>query len=95
MWSKNHFVLIAGAILGILASVSLAIGFTHQHRPYPSIVPVVSIAVFAWGMLKGIDLWRGKPAGYRWARILFALQIPAFSVAGFSYEFSTGVSGRI
>ena len=89
------FLLIVGGILGILAAVSLAIGFTHQHRPYRVIVPVASIGVFAWGMLKGIDLWRGKPTGYRWARILFALQIPAISVARFSYEFSTGVSGRI
>jgi hypothetical protein len=89
------FLLIAGGILGILAAVALTAAFMRQHRPYRAVTAIASVAVFGWGAIKGIDLWRGRPQGYRWAKILFALQIPAFSVAGFSYEFSTGISYRI
>ena len=39
--------------LGLVASVSLAIGVTLEHRLYRVIVPVASIAVFAWGFLIG------------------------------------------
>lgn len=89
------FLMIAGAMLGILSSVFLAPRLAQEHRPYRVAVAVVSVAVFAWAAVKGIDLWRGKPGGYRWAKVLFALQIPAVSVARFSYEFSTGMSARV
>ncbi len=89
------FLLIAGGILGIIVSVALAQGFAQQQRLYRIIVPLISIAVFVWGGTKGIDLWRGKSDGYRWGKILFALQIPAFSAGRLSYEYSTCMSARI
>ena len=89
------FLLIAGGILGVMLAITLIRNFAHQHQPYRIIVPVISIVVFGWSGLKGIDLWLGKPSGYKWASILFALQVPAFSIARLSYEFSTGMSARI
>ena len=80
-------------------NVSERAGAHQQFRtPAPTLSDSCSSnfhCVFGWGALKGIDLWRGKPSGYQWARILFALQIPAFSVARSSYEFSTGASARV
>jgi len=87
--------LIAGGILGIMLAFSLIKNFSHQHQPYRLIVPVASIAVFGWGAFKGISLWRGKPSGYKWAKILFALQIPVLTLGRWSYEFSTAMSARI
>ena len=89
------FLLIAGGILGVMLAVALIRNFAHQHQPYRIIVPVISIVVFVWCALKAIDLWLGKPSGYKWATILFALQIPAFSISRLSYEFSTGASARV
>src|SRR5215831_13682751 len=85
------FLLIAGGALGIVAAVFLTAAVVQQHQPFRAVTALASAAVFGWGALKGIELWRGRPQGYRWAQILFALQVPAFSVAGFSYEFSTGI----
>jgi len=89
------FLLIAGGILGIVSSVFLAANFAQVHRPYRVAIALGSIAVFGWSVLKGTDLWRGKPRGYRWAKLLFAFQVPVFSVAKLGYEFSTGISCRI
>jgi len=88
------FLLVAGGVLGILAAVFLAQEFARQ-QPDRMITPLASIIIFAWGVVMGVVLWRGRPAGYKWAKILFILQIPAFRVAQFSYEFSTGISARV
>ena len=89
------FLLIAGGILGMILAVQLFRYFLHQHQAYRTIVPTLSLVVFGWSGLKGIDLWLGKPSGFKWASILFALQIPTFSISRLSYEFSTGISARI
>jgi hypothetical protein len=86
--------LIAGGILGVVGAVAVTSAFIRDQRPYRAVPAIASMAVFGWGAIKGIDLWRGRPQGYRWAKILFAFQILTFSVAGLSYEFSTGISGR-
>jgi hypothetical protein len=89
------FLLIAGGILGILAAIQMTIHFGHEHRPDRVVVPVISVIVFGWGAIKGIALWRGHPSGYRWAKLLFVLQIPALCVGRLTYEFSTGMSARV
>ena len=89
------FLLIAGGILGMLASVQMTDHFAHEHRPYRVLIAVLSVPVFSWCIVKGVDLWRGKPSGYWWAKLLFALQIPAVCVSRLTYEFSTGMSARI
>lgn len=56
---------------------------------------LITILVFGWSALKGRDLWNGKPAGYKWARILLVAQIPVIIAPGFSYWFYTGLSCRL
>src|SRR5262245_37982892 len=89
------FLLVAGGLLGIVASVQMTIHFAHEQHLYRVVVAVISLAIFVWCSLKGIDLWQGKPSGYRWAKVLFALQIPVICISRFTYEFSTGLSARI
>src|SRR5262245_49190708 len=89
------FLLVAGAILGVLASLQVITHFAHEHVLHRLIVAVLSLPVFAWCAVKGVDLWSGKPAGYRWAKLLFAFQIPAFCGSRLTYECSTGMSARI
>jgi hypothetical protein len=89
------FVLIAGGILGILASVQMTVHFAHERHLSRMAVAVISIPVFAWCMWKAVDLWQGKASGYRWAKLLFLLQIPAVCVSRLTYEFSTGLSARV
>jgi len=87
--------LIAGGILGIVAAVFLIQGLTQHDQPYRVIIPAISIAVFGWSIFQGVELWRDKPSGSKWAKILFAMQIPGFCVSRLTYEFSTGISARI
>jgi len=67
--------------------VQMIVHFAHEHHLYRVTVAVISIPVFAWCVLKGVDLWRGKPSGNRWAKLLFVLQIPAVCVSRLTYEF--------
>jgi len=67
--------------------VQKIVHFAHEHHLYRVTVAVISIPVFAWCVLKGVDLWRGKPSGNRWAKLLFVLQIPAVCVSRLTYEF--------
>lgn len=53
---------------------------------------LIYLFIFGWTALKGRDLWNGKPAGYRWAKILILAQIPRVITPGFSYWFYTGLS---
>lgn len=81
-------------IVGGLAGVVIFTWFAIQSQMQVAILIVLSVFVilFAWSALKGIDLWRGKPSGYKWAKILFAAQIPSITVPGFNYEFYTGLN---
>src|SRR5690348_2415472 len=81
------FLLMAGGILGILASVQMTDHFAQEHRPYRVLIAVLSVPVFSWCIVKGVDLWRGKPSGYWWAKLMFALQIPAVCFSRLTYEF--------
>jgi hypothetical protein len=87
--------LVAGGLLGILSLVMMYFHLAQQHQSLPVVSSVVSLALFAWGMLTGVGLWRATPRGFKWATILFALQVPVFHVARMTYEFSTGFSFRV
>ena len=89
------FSLVAGGLRGIPGSVMTAIHRTRVHQDAMVIPTVLSVALFAWSIWTGIALWRGVPRGFRWAQILLALQVPTFSVARFSSEFSTLLSFRV
>src|SRR5260370_32478493 len=87
--------LVLGGLLGILNLVMMHLHLAHLHQSLPVISSVVSVALFAWGILTGIVLWRATPRGFKWAKILFALQVPVFHVVRLTYEFSTGFSFRV
>jgi hypothetical protein len=79
------FFLVGGGLLGILNAV-----LTGFH-----LGAFIGAALFSWSIVTGVALWRRTPAGFAGAKILFALQIPVFSVARLLYEFSTFFSFRL
>lgn len=89
------FFLVAGGLLGILNSVLMGFHFAHQQQSLRVISAMIAAALFAWGILTGVALWRSTPRGFKWAKLLFALQVPVFSMVHVSYEFSTFFSLRV
>jgi hypothetical protein len=89
------FLLAAGGLLGILGSVQMGFHSAQQHDILRVISAIIGIVLFAWSILAGVELWRARPRGFKWAKILFALQIPTFSVAHVVFEFSTLLSFRV
>jgi hypothetical protein len=87
--------LVLGGLLGILSLVMMHVHLTQQHQILPVISSVISVALFAWGIVTGVALWQSTPRGFKWAKILFALQVPVFHVARLTYEFSTCISFRV
>ena len=86
--------LIAGGVVGIIVALMadvryLSIPGASFFSPSVAIVGVFNL-IYGWGIWTGVDLWRGKSQALLWARILFALQILAITVPGFTYEFHTG-----
>jgi len=80
-------------MVGGVAGVALSMAFlVLRVRLIFIFFGLLFVLVFGWSALKGLDLWKEKPAGYKWARILFAAQIPLFVVPGFSYWFYTGLN---
>lgn len=55
----------------------------------------VFVLIFGWCVWTGVDLWRGRRQALKFALVLFALQIPALTVPGFTYHFHTGLQLRI
>jgi len=84
--------LAGGGLLG-LASVPIAlVAFPQQLLSQPPLkVAFGGFYLFldGWCTWIGFDLWRGKSHALKWARIIFALQIPYVTVPGFSYLFQT------
>jgi hypothetical protein len=87
--------LIVGALLGFLGTYFLVAHALRQQQDIRVVSSLVSTVLFAACILSGIELWRGRPRGLKFASILFALQIPVFTVARFTYEFSTFFSLRL
>jgi hypothetical protein len=87
--------LVLGSLLGILSLVMMHFHLAQQHQSLPAISSVISVALFAWGIVTGVALWRSTPRGFKWAKILFALQVPVFHVARLTYAFSNGISFRV
>jgi hypothetical protein len=87
--------LVFGGLLGLLSLVMMRAHLAEQHQSLPVLASALSIALFAWGILTGVALWRATPRGLTWAKILLALQVPVFHVGRLTYEFSTGFSFRV
>jgi hypothetical protein len=89
------FLLIVGGLLGILTSSVTGVHFAQQHQDGRVASTIVSRTLFAWSVVTGVLLWRGKPRGFQWATFLFALQVPVFGLSRVVYEFSTFFSLRV
>src|SRR5215831_13498716 len=87
-------VLLAGGLLGLLGSALSVYHSFQQHRAVGGVSGMISTALFAWCIPIGAALWRTTPEGFRWAKLLFVMQVPVFTIARFSYEFSTFFSFR-
>jgi hypothetical protein len=87
--------LVLGGLLGILNLVTMYFHLAQQHQSLPAISSVIAVALFAWGIVTGVALWQSTPRGFKWAKILSALQVPVFHVARLTYEFSTCISFRV
>ena len=79
---------------GVVGAVLFVVGVVVQlsQRSPAALLTLIGLLVFLWTIFKGYDLWRKVPAGYKWARILFAAQIPIINVPGFLYWFYTGLA---
>ncbi len=79
---------------GGIAGIGVFIWLATKSQMHASLLVFLGLFVllFAWCSWKGVDLWRGKRSGYRWAKILFAAQIPVVTLPGFHYEFYTGLN---
>ncbi|MDF2434935.1 MAG: hypothetical protein JWP44_4566, partial [Mucilaginibacter sp.] len=86
--------LMLGGIFGIGVSLYMAALLFRRQWVY-SLIAGPLVLLFAWSMLTGFRLWRGRISGRTWATILFAMQIPILTFPGFSYEYYTGFSVKI
>src|SRR4051794_33949215 len=87
--------LFAGGLLGLVGSTP-ALYHSVQLRQVPAeISGILSIGLFACCIPTGVAVWQIKFTGLKWAKLLFAIQVPMFSIARFSYEFSTFLSLRV
>ena len=96
--SKNNvgakliaLLLMLGGVVGVFLFVKVLIQ-AAQHGSLMGILNLLGVIIFVWSALTGLSLWLGKPGGYRWAKILFAAQIPIIGVPGLQYWFYTGVN---
>lgn len=86
--------LIGGGVAGIAVAFWMGYNFIQVHWVYIVLVAAF-LALFVWSTIAGVRLWRGEPKGWKWATILFALQVPVLTVPGISYEFYTGLALKI
>jgi hypothetical protein len=86
--------LMLGGVLGIGLAFILAYQFLQVHWIYLFLVAGF-MALFGWSALTGFRLWRGERRGWKWATILFALQVPVLTVPGLAYEYYTGLAIKL
>jgi hypothetical protein len=87
-------VMIIGAVLGIGLSLLMAYRFVPVHWVYGVLVAAF-LLLFAWSGVTGLRLWGGDARGWKWAVILFAMQIPVLTIPGLSYEYFTGIALKL
>jgi hypothetical protein len=73
---------LAGVGLGLWGDVQ-TIQSTGFHASLSLILMGAFILLFGWSTWVGMALWRGTSQGYKWAKVLFAAQIPLFTVSRF------------
>ena len=89
------FFLIAGGLLGVIAAVPMGLHFAKEGQTWRACTQIIAAGLFLFCIATGSALWRDLLGALRSSQILFALQVPAFSLARFSYEFSALFSIRL
>jgi hypothetical protein len=51
--------------------------------------------LFILSIFAGIKLWKGEAKGYKWSKILQALQIPMLQTKAISYSFTLGLKALV
>lgn len=92
-------VLMAGGLLGaviflyVLGNVIVHLDLhTHPLEWISLTIVAFLFALFVWSAIVGVRLWRRESRGWKWATILFAMQIPVLTVSGLHYEYHTGIA---
>ncbi|HEY1525471.1 MAG TPA: hypothetical protein VGH51_04465 [Candidatus Angelobacter sp.] len=84
--------LIVGGIAGVAIALWSELQFLQTQAAANRAAALMDAFALIFGACTwtGVELWRKKPAAYRWAQILLIAQIPNISFAGFAYYFYTG-----
>lgn len=84
--------LIVGGIGGVAIALWSELKFLQMHAAANLAAALMGAFAVVFGVCTwtGVELWRNRPAAYRWAQILLLAQIPNISFAGFAYYFYTG-----
>jgi hypothetical protein len=84
-----------GGIAGVAVALSTEVSILNREfSANRGIAALMGVFAFVFGLCTwtGIELWRKKPAAFRWAQILLIAQIPSLSAPGFAYQFYTGLT---
>jgi hypothetical protein len=86
--------LLIGGVLGIVLTLYMGYGMLQQHWIYGLVFALFAL-LFAYSTFVGFQLWQGHPLGRKRAMILFATQVPVFTLPGVTYEWYTGLAFKI
>jgi hypothetical protein len=86
--------LLVGGLVGVAVILYMGYGMLQQHWIYGLVFALFAL-LFAYSTFVGFRLWRGHPLGRKRAMILFATQVPVFTVPGATYEWYTGLAFKI
>lgn len=98
-------VLMVGGVLGagIFLFVSARVvsrlaraGAALQPAQWASLLIVAALlALFVWSVIVGVRFWRRQGRAWKWAAILFAMQVPILTIPGVHYEYYTGIAVQL
>jgi hypothetical protein len=86
--------LVIGGVLGIAIILYMGYGMLQQHWIYGLVFALFAL-LFAYSTFVGFRLWQGHPLARKRAAVLFATQIPVFTLPGVTYEWYTGLAYKI
>ena len=83
-----------GGVLGVVIILYMGYGMLQQHWIYGLVFALFAL-LFAYSTLVGYRLWKGHPLGRKRAMMLFATQVPVFTLPGATYEWYTGLAFKL
>lgn len=86
--------LLIGGVIGIAITLYMGYGMLKQHWIYGLVFALFAL-LFAYSTFIGFRLWQGHPLGRKRAMLLFATQVPVFTLPGVTYEWYTGLAFKI